>query len=820
MEYERAPYIADKYDGGPFLEYPSRSSCYVDYIMMISFPDPDGLSLEDSKYRDLEAFLQTWLFFGLVYEFFGEARWQDFVETEGHAKCYLTTIKLAEIAYQWAATYDGQSQTDQNKLHLEHLISCIAKAHQTLDIATLVLQFRPSIIWSIGSIVERLTTLLLEVAGESMKRVGTGWFRRYDSDEIDARMMRNGWCPADKERWKEQIDNFATLFYFCKMEQPRNMDHSHCRRVQCVANQSDPSQSKTLHRCQRANCGMLGADLEALHSILDEGCIGLLDVSGEDNLETMHLRMVCSRESHRYVALSHVWADGLGNPASNSLPKCQVAYVARLVRDLNRKRYGARNERSLIWLDTMCCPVASVEHRQSCLILMEQIYREADAVLILDAQINCFQKTDLDSLEICARVVFSRWAQRLWTLQEGAMAKELWIQFADGAVDLDQVMSNIANNIRAYASANVLIVMLMNRWKSLRQLGAGWSNRPGEEISKLITALATRAVTVPSDESLCLCTCMNIDQRNVIGLTSEEGMKAFWLAMGTAGKAIHKNIVFFRNSNLRLRGLRWAPTSLLGGEVSYHVRMPQKESDVATISREGLNAKFAGFACSFFPSRPEVEDNQLRDVFGPSLNIRYVRRTANDWLMIHWNGYLDIRPKRAIAIILDGAWEDTSEIRVLGWKRKDGVLGLTSGVKDGHIRLQSHGPTPVIALDHRQSQKLEIAFQYGMTHRIESLGLTFRTTDEKPLLTFDETLSKLSNEFVSHLLEIAQTAMEADNSFVEKFNNSGLLKNSKPSKFDIKTALQEFAKRLFTFYIGRLGEITKIWPINQAWYID
>lgn len=57
--------------------------------------------------------------------------------------------------------------------------------------------------------------------------------------------------------------------------------------------------------------------------------------------------------------------------------------------------------------------------------MMRQIYEQAKSVLIIDAQLAEIDPRPLDCVEICARVVFSPWMRRLWTLQEGAVARKL-----------------------------------------------------------------------------------------------------------------------------------------------------------------------------------------------------------------------------------------------------------------------------------------------------------------------------------------------------------------------------------------------------------
>lgn len=60
--------------------------------------------------------------------------------------------------------------------------------------------------------------------------------------------------------------------------------------------------------------------------------IPLLNITQTDeDLESLQVEVVAHTPDTRYVAISHVWADGLGNPMGNSLPTCQLSYILKQV---------------------------------------------------------------------------------------------------------------------------------------------------------------------------------------------------------------------------------------------------------------------------------------------------------------------------------------------------------------------------------------------------------------------------------------------------------------------------------------------------------
>jgi len=70
-------------------------------------------------------------------------------------------------------------------------------------------------------------------------------------------------------------------------------------------------------------CPFVHVDAQEVRKIIEEGGIPLvlIDTSSSGGLD-LRVRAAAARD--RYIAISHVWSDGLGNPALNALPKCQL----------------------------------------------------------------------------------------------------------------------------------------------------------------------------------------------------------------------------------------------------------------------------------------------------------------------------------------------------------------------------------------------------------------------------------------------------------------------------------------------------------------
>src|SRR3984885_1142300 len=85
------------------------------------------------------------------------------------------------------------------------------------------------------------------------------------------------------------------------------------------------------------------------------GQIPLFAISGSD--DDIHIHVVPSETTKKYVAISHVWSDGLGNPEENSLPRCQLQFLQK--RLVNLEGLGSDPSHRLLWMDTICVPTTS-----------------------------------------------------------------------------------------------------------------------------------------------------------------------------------------------------------------------------------------------------------------------------------------------------------------------------------------------------------------------------------------------------------------------------------------------------------------------------
>src|SRR5436190_10593574 len=222
----------------------------------------------------------------------------------------------------------------------------------------------------------------------------------------------SGCCPSDLTRIEDKYASWQTLHLLSFMHKPKPLngrDHSQCTDTECVAFQIDQDNYPFRHIEEDCQCEFLGPPDEEIIAALnkDDECIPLLRLSG-NTAEDLKVEVVESSSCTAYVALSYIWIDGLGNPKRNALYRCKLLQVQKLVLALHEKlsiMYGKSSDKEgnpilLIWLDTLCCPVAPAKARTKAIKKIRKVYSNADHVLVLDSGLQQYRVDGWDGYRV------------------------------------------------------------------------------------------------------------------------------------------------------------------------------------------------------------------------------------------------------------------------------------------------------------------------------------------------------------------------------------------------------------------------------------
>jgi len=329
------------------------------------------------------------------------------------------------------------------------------------------------------------------------------------SQIVEERMSEAGWCPSDMTMFRKLLT--ASGLYFISLFLPRLAEKSHaeagCTKDECkVMNVSD--EAKPAYRpihvegCDE-KCGEPEVNADELCKILTPKITSIplvrFKVHGIAQLSLSDSSRDC--EADRYIAISHIWMEGLGNTLKNSLPTCQSTRIQRLVDKLS----GV--ESTPFWMDTLCVPQHNIRPalrnaRNKAICYMEQVYRKCFAVLVLDTSLLSTSVRDPLEKKLVS-LACSSWLRRLWTLQEGVLGPKIMLQLADGSLDMMQdLLLHMANNLGFYDLSQTVYTELeaiINRMTGRRPV-----EEDGTRIIKLWNACLFRSTSEHQDEGLCL----------------------------------------------------------------------------------------------------------------------------------------------------------------------------------------------------------------------------------------------------------------------------------------------------------------------------
>jgi hypothetical protein len=230
------------------------------------------------------------------------------------------------------------------------------------------------------------------------------------------------------------------------------VDHSRCEKpslTSCVGINPDQD-SGGLHTSPECRCDYVPTrNPDALDSILRKGGIPLVSVEFHAN-GTYELSYVELEPGMMYTAISHVWADCLGDQSRNSLFGCQLDRLLGYFKGIEenfrtsfmgmedplRSRRHSRTQRLLFWLDVYCVPIANADLtapplKIAAITRMVPTYTVAAHVLILDSELRCLT-AQTRSCRAEAMKALCYWRTRYWTHQEVSLAQEPLIHSSVG----------------------------------------------------------------------------------------------------------------------------------------------------------------------------------------------------------------------------------------------------------------------------------------------------------------------------------------------------------------------------------------------------
>ena len=409
------------------------------------------LKASDSKAvaSAIAAMLQSWLYFGLLESIIEKHVHVSYlVRTDGAGKEYIFTQNLHACLQAWVfklrlidekAKPDVHHQALRNLAYVHSWVERLNiwtdpentyfydKLEETYPTLTRLLS---TILPSIVRLAEIIDSARISAMPSSMiLSLGLAWKHppqvRKDRERL---LISKSWCPFTVGMLSLNLSESTVDWLACLPVKSSLELHSKCSEVECARNNIDPKHYKASHdsRSCKGGCSYVKPPVEDVIDILENGKNSVPILCIEDQGDGLKLsvqsRSMASPHGEDYIAISHVWVDGLGSTAEIGIPECQARRLFRLARQITHK------ESPYFWIDSLCIPAAK-NVRKRAIIMMADTYSNASTVLVIDKKIQ--QQVSTSPIqELYCSIFTSAWMQRLWTYQEACLARTLIFELA------------------------------------------------------------------------------------------------------------------------------------------------------------------------------------------------------------------------------------------------------------------------------------------------------------------------------------------------------------------------------------------------------
>lgn len=568
--------VHDGHERVAFMEYPLQRGMTVEELCAGTFlPE---------KAHDAATLVQNWLYFGLLEEFFQEAiSIDDFTVVGENSQRFICTRLLPEYGTRWIDRLKVSDEPVRHEMQVRlrnvfrecarffQLFLAGTHRHYPDDFATylnpLSVVFETLQFW-------KCTSPGLEEEGEPIVSNFTS--------QATAELVQSGWCPF-------MIANILlpsgspSLFGYAKMFKERPsfilQNHSDCSANECVVFKVDPATYKSKHRslfCENEHeCTILRPDLNAIRDTIQSGKIPIISYNENKGLE------VLPHDEHSYVAISHVWADGMGSTSEKGLPECQIKFLNESAIASFNYLHDETLDTVPFWIDSLCIP-ALPEIRGAAIGLMAETYSSASAVVVIDAMMLEVSTEDTAEEQLFIMHI-STWVQRLWTLQEVLLSKQLLFRVSDGLIDF---RTYFTDEIVAAGFQNPLTAKLLG-WFAQLMITPFINSMGGQKQTSLDVValhLAKRTSSRHSDEIIAIAGLFGLNTKNYIPLDANQRMAKFLIEHNDT--KVPYDILFLHGPKLPVPNFKWAPQSLMRKEGDLGQELKGTHDEVWSLATE------------------------------------------------------------------------------------------------------------------------------------------------------------------------------------------------------------------------------------------
>ena len=264
-------------------------------------------------------------------------------------------------------------------------------------------------------------------------------------------------------------------------------------------------------------------------------------------------------------------------------------------------------------MDTLCIPVADEYKllRKKSIQMMRQIYRRGGAVLVFDSGMQQLPLASTNNDKAMA-VYMSNWLHRLWTFQEGMLAKKLFFQLKDGPLygqdfvdesvkeqEIDQERGLYGSFQFTARSAALGHFTILRDFVEMKLAGNGQLFPP------LTHAIQQRTTTRISDEGICAATILDTNLKDIMAVETKDvpdevvATKRMEIFLKQVGE-FPPGIIFHYQKRLKTEGFRWAPRTIMGARPADFAR--DLDGKLSSFKGKGLRVRYPGLILESVPT--------------------------------------------------------------------------------------------------------------------------------------------------------------------------------------------------------------------------
>ncbi|KAL8937263.1 MAG: hypothetical protein Q9216_004511 [Gyalolechia sp. 2 TL-2023] len=669
IKFDQVPLYCDLFDTSSDVH-----ECSVrKFSDFVSLPETLGWSIRENGDKEpladpapanLDKVTQRWLYFEVLAQVFGhlpDYEWEQFLRSDQSGQQYITTEKLPEYLEKWSDS-EKNSQPVESKNRLIRIHQVLDKAQAYVSQHCAVRSLEEKARWEVND----LLVLTFMVLGETLTRALSLIQRRLEfriegwcgyelpsqgwgcGKYILQKLKEAQWC--DKAVYMQQDllkGNSIGLLYLLELRDSgsKGPNHIECTATQCQEmelRQIRGRLPKPYHYCEATfNFGsepeyvngqllrppQRGTDEDVpcnvegqeLADIINKGKIPLFQYH-----RGRHKLKLCAMDQSfdkSYAIFSHVWTDGFGSlDLKNRMNPCVLYMLSLMLERVTTLRAGNRSPvPEYFWIDTLAIPLEDkfAKERGKAIKQMHNIYVRAKYTIVLDLslmQANIGRGYSSPAMKI----TMSRWMTRLWTLQEAALSKNLFIVFRDRILPLNQLEDMFPDEDSELHScipslARVYYAGILGSIRAKIHLefrkNEGWSPEM-DDVAAIWKAAQWRTTAHPIHETLALATMLRLDTEYFSRKAqSDEGTDAYRQECDTRmvellsrlgakpNCPIPPGMIFLAGPRLSQKGFGWAPRSWLSShEIDPPDPLSRPSLGNTRLNRgNGLEVEYPGF---------------------------------------------------------------------------------------------------------------------------------------------------------------------------------------------------------------------------------